>query len=63
VSAVDKSEILTLVADSGLSRRRALAQLRLPKSTYYRWLKRQTEGRLRDRKGGSPVPWNRLRPE
>jgi transposase InsO family protein len=35
----------------------------MPKSTYYRWLRRQTEGRLQDKKGGSPLPWNKLRPE
>ena len=63
MSAEGKAEILTLVADSGLSRSKALAQLKLPRSTYYRWLKRLGEGRLKDRKGGSPVPWNRLRPE
>jgi transposase InsO family protein len=37
--------------------------LGLAKSTYYRWLKRQNRGKLKDRKGGSPVPWNKLRPE
>ena len=63
MSAKDKSEILALVARSGLPCRRALAQLGLPKSTYYRWLRRQTEGRLQDQKGGSPTPWNKLRPE
>jgi len=63
VSAQEKREILTLVAYSGLPRRRALAQLGLPKSTYYRWLRRQAEGRLHDRKGGSPTPWNKLRAE
>jgi transposase InsO family protein/transposase-like protein len=63
VSAIEKSEILALVANSGLPRRRALTQLGLPKSTYYRWLRRQAEGRLQDRKGGSPLPWNKLRPE
>jgi len=63
VSVIQKSEILVLVAESGLPRRRALEQLGLPKSTYYRWLRRQDEGRLRDRKGGSPIPWNRLRPK
>jgi len=63
VSAVEKSKILALVANSGLPRRRALSHLRLSKSTYYRWLKRQSEGRLRDKKGGSPVPWNKLTPE
>jgi transposase len=63
VSAIEKGEILALVAESGLPCRRALIQLGLPKSTYYRWLSRQAEGRLQDRKGGSPTPWNRLRPE
>ena len=63
MSGIEKGEILALVAKSGLPRRRALTQLGLPKSTYYRWLRRQAEGRLQDKKGGSPTPWNRLRPE
>ena len=63
MSAAEKKEILTLVAGSELPRRRALVQLGLAKSTYYRWLRRQVEGRLQDRKGGSPVPWNKLKPE
>jgi len=63
VSAVEKSGILVLVADSGLPRRKALEHLGLPKSTYYRWLKRQMQGRLHDKKGGSSIPWNKLRPE
>jgi putative transposase len=63
VSAKEKAEILTLVADSGLPRVRALAKLGLPRSTYYRWLARQTEGRLDDRKGGSRIPWNRVTSE
>ena len=63
MSAQDKEEILALVAGSNLPRRRALAQLRLPRSTYYRWLKRQAEGRLEDRKGGSSLPWNKISPE
>jgi len=63
VSAEGKREILALVNNSGLPRIRALSQLRLSRSTYYRWLKREMEGRLEDRKGGSPMPWNKLRPE
>lgn len=62
MSAVEKSEILALVADSGLPRRKALEHLGLSKSTYYRWLNRKSEGRLQDKKGGSPVPWNKLQP-
>jgi len=63
VSAKEKAEILDMVANSGLSRCKALGQLRLPRSTYYRWLKRLSEGRLEDNKGGSPIPWNKIRPE
>ena len=63
MSAVEKSEILALVADSGLPRRRALEHLGLPRSTYYRWLRRQAEGRLQDKKGGSSIPWNKLQPD
>ena len=63
MSAVEKSKILALVADSGLPRRKALEHLRLSRSTYYRWLKRQREGGLQDKKGGLPVPWNKLKPE
>jgi len=63
MSAQEKREILALVAASQLPRRSALAQLGLPKSTYYRWLRRKTEGRLQDTRGGSGTPWNKLRPE
>jgi putative transposase len=63
VSAVGKRAILALVAESGLPRRRALLHLGLAKSTYYRWLKRQAEGRLQDKRGGSSIPWNKMRPE
>jgi putative transposase len=62
VSAAEKREILALVADSGLPRRKALEHLGLPRSTYYRWLKRQSECKLQDKKGGSPIPWNKLKP-
>ena len=63
MSAQEKSEILALVTDSGLPCRRALAQLGLPRSIYYRWLKRQIEGKLEDRKGGAFIPWNKISPE
>jgi len=63
VSVKGKAEIISLVTGSGLPCSRALAELRLPRSTYYRWLKRLGEGRLEDGKGGSRVPWNRIRPE
>ena len=61
--AEGKAEILTLVAESRLPRSRALAQLRLPRSTYYRWLGRLNQDRLQDKKGGSLIPWNKITPE
>ena len=63
MSAQGKAEIIALVTGSELPCRRALAQLVLPKSTYYRWLKRRTEGKLQDSKGGSSLPWNKISPE
>jgi len=63
MSAQEKAEIIALVTGSELPCRRTLAQLGLSRSTYYRWLKRQAEGRLQDRKGGSSLPWNKTRPE
>jgi transposase InsO family protein len=63
VSAKEKTEILALVNGSELPCCRALAQIGLPRSTYYRWVKRLSEGRLEDRKGGSSIPWNKIRPE
>ena len=63
MSAEGKEEIISLVTNSGLPCSRALAQLRLPRSTYYRWLKRLNAKQLQDKKGGSPIPWNRIRPE
>jgi len=56
VSAKEKAEIIALVSGYELPCCRTLAQLGLPRSTYYRWLKRQTEGKLEDRKGDSSMP-------
>ncbi|MFQ5873594.1 MAG: helix-turn-helix domain-containing protein [Dehalococcoidia bacterium] len=61
--AVEKERVRSLVAESGLPRRRALGQLGLARSTYYRWLGRQTAGRLEDARGGSRLPWNKLKSE
>lgn len=63
MKATEKQEILAVVVASPLPRRQVLARLGLPKSTYYRWLKRQAEGSLQDRPGASRRPWNKLRPE
>lgn len=61
----EKAALIALVRASPLPRRQVLAQLGLPKSTYYDWSRRRQdrpEG-LRDRHSGPSVPWNKMRPE
>ena len=60
MSGEDKASILATVASSPVPKRQVLRELSVPKSTYYRWLKRP---QLDDRPGGSSTPWNRLTPK
>ena len=60
MSAVEKTEVLARVASSGLPKRKALGELGVPKSTYYRWLRRQDQQGLEDHAGGGKPSWNRL---
>ena len=61
--APEKLEIIRLVEQSSLSVRRTLAQLGIPRATFYRWYQRylaRGAGALRD---GQPAPrrvWNKL---
>jgi transposase InsO family protein len=60
LSATEKAAVLAKVGSSPLSRRKVLRELGIPKSTYYRWLRRQDQQRLEDHAGGGKPPWNRL---
>ncbi len=60
MSALEKTEVLARVASSGLPKRKALGELGVPKSTYYRWLRRKDQQGLEDDAGGGKPPWNRL---
>ena len=60
MSGLGKVSILASVASSPVPKRQVLRELGVPKSTYYRWLKRL---RLDDRPGGSSTPRNRLTPK
>ena len=59
MSSAEKESILASVASSTLPKRQVLRDLGVPKSTYYRWLRRP---RLDARPGGGPTPRNRLSP-
>ena len=45
---------------SPLPKRKVLRGLGIPKSTYYRWLRRQDHQRLENQLGGGKPAWNRL---
>lgn len=63
MSATEKMEVIEKVATSPLPKSKVLSQLRVPRSTYYRWLKRRDEQGLEDQAGGGRPPWNRLTPD
>lgn len=65
MEAGEKAALIALVRASPLPRKQVLAQLGLPKCTYYGWRRRRhhrPEG-LGDWPSGPRVPWNRIRPE
>ena len=53
------SEVLTRVEETRWGKRRLLAQLRVPRSTYYRWRTMERQGM---QECLARVPWNRLGP-
>ena len=57
MSAQEKSEVLARVEETKWGKRKLLAQLQLPRSTYYRWRAREREGK---QECLARVPWNRL---
>lgn len=62
-TASEKLEIISLVEKSSLGVKRTLAQLGIPKSTFYNWYGRYAEGGLRSLHDRKPVPghvWNKL---
>lgn len=63
MSAVDKSAVLAQVEALSGRKRRALAELGVPRSTYYRWRQVQPGQSLDLYSGDERRPWNRLTPE
>ena len=63
VSASEKLELIRLVEGSSLPVRRTLAEIGLPRSTFYTWYKRYLDGgldALEDRKPRARALWNRI---
>jgi len=62
MSAQEKSEVLTRVEETRWGKRELLAQLHVPRSTYYRWRARELQGKQECPAVSTRVPWNRLSP-
>jgi transposase InsO family protein len=56
MSLVEKATILAQVESQSMGKRQALAELGVPRSTYYRWRRRQPDP------GNKRRPWNRVTP-
>lgn len=63
VSLGEKTRVLKVVAASSRSKSRVLAELGIPRRTYYNWVRQDRDGRLVKTKNQGRVPWNKLRPE
>ena len=63
MSAGEKAAVLARVEPLAGHKRQALAELGIPRSTYYRWRQRQRHQGLETYSGDRRMPWNRLTPE
>jgi len=55
--------VMEAISASDRSKSQVLAELGVPRRSYYNWLKKQRQGRLLDDRAKGRIPWNRLTPE
>ena len=60
MSAQERSNVITRVEQTQWGKRRLLAQLQVPNSTYYRWRARELQGKQECPAAITQGPWNRL---
>ncbi len=60
MSALDKAMVLALVAESSTKKCQTLAEIGIPRRTYYNWVKKEKAG---GKKSAKRRPWNRLKAE
>jgi putative transposase len=59
----EQEELLSQVEQVGWGKRKLLAQLKVPRSTYYRWRAQREQGKLGIPSQAKKIPWNRLSSE
>ena len=57
---MEKAEVLVKVTSSSMPKRKVLRELGVPRSTYYRWLRRSEQRGLENDAGGGRPAWNRM---
>jgi len=60
MSAQEKLEVLTQMEETRWGKRKLLAQLQVPKSTYYRWRARELQGKQDSSTASTRIPRNKL---
>ena len=60
MSAQEKLEVLTRMEETRWGKRKLLAQLQVPKSTYYRWRARELQGKQDSSTASTRIPRNKL---
>ena len=63
MNASEKARVLVIVSAYPLSKSLALAEMGIPKSTYYNWIRREKESNTRGVKIESRRPWNNMKAE
>jgi len=59
----EKAGVLAVVAASPPSKSQVLAEIGIPRRTYYNWLRQEKQGNLEDGKSKSRRPWNKVKAE
>ena len=62
MSAEERSDIISRGEETQWGKRGLLAQLQVPKSTYYRWRSRALQGKQDRSTASTRIPWNKLSP-
>jgi transposase len=60
MSALEKAMVLALLARSSRTRSQTLAEIGIPRRTYYNWVKQKKDG---GKKSENRRPWNRIKTE
>jgi len=63
MSVNERSGVLAVVAASPSSKSRALAEMGIPRRTYYNWLRQEKQGNLGEGKRKNKRPWNKVKTE